>query len=192
MVWSCDEFKAWLKIHLLENVNNKCIRCGFSVKYRRSTYNLLICTWASCKQTFSSFRGTVLDIYKKKFEIFYKTLDLLMKNCKLKIISKTLNYSIPGLKCLVKKLNTKAKSIIESESQCIGGPGIIVEIDESKFGKRKYHRGHRVDGVWVLGFVERTPKKKIMFVPLQNRKKETLTAMICRFVKPGSIIYSDC
>lgn len=25
----------------------------------------------------------------------------------------------------------------------------IVEIDESKFGKRKYHKGHRVEGQWV-------------------------------------------
>jgi hypothetical protein len=32
----------------------------------------------------------------------------------------------------------------------------IVEVDESKFGKRKYHRGHRVEGVWVIGGVERT------------------------------------
>ena len=102
-----------------------------------------------------------------------------------------MNYSISGLKCLVKKLNTKAKSIIESESQCIGGPGIIVEIDESKFGKRKYYRAHHVDGVWFLGFVERTPEKKIMFVPLQNKKNKTLTTIICRFLKPGSIIYSD-
>ena len=70
-----------------------------------------------------------------------------MENCKLKIISKTLNYSIPGLKCLIKKLNTKAKSIIESESLCIGGPGIIVDIDESRLGKRKYHRGHHAASV---------------------------------------------
>lgn len=33
----------------------------------------------------------------------------------------------------------------------LGGKGKVVQIDESKFGKRKYHRGHHVEGQWVFG-----------------------------------------
>lgn len=46
-----------------------------------------------------------------------------------------------------------------NENNVFGGPGIVVEIDESKFGKRKYHKGRRVDGVWVFGGIERDSKK---------------------------------
>ena len=36
----------------------------------------------------------------------------------------------------------------------IGGPGIEVEIDESKFGRRKHNRGRQVDGHWVFVGIE--------------------------------------
>ncbi|KAI5153806.1 hypothetical protein ENBRE01_3274 [Enteropsectra breve] len=31
----------------------------------------------------------------------------------------------------------------------MGGDIVIVEVNESKFGKRKYHKGHIVEGVWI-------------------------------------------
>ena len=134
----------------------------------------------------------ILENYKKSIEIFYQTIKLMMENIKFKTISSLLKYSKQHLRSIVKKINSKAKASIESSSMCVGGPGIIVEIDESKFGKRKYNRGHRVEGVWVLGLVERTVERKILFVLVKNRKKETLTTIIRQFVYPGSIVYTDC
>ena len=37
----------------------------------------------------------------------------------------------------------------------IGGPYSVVEIDETKFFHRKYHRGEWKEGQWVFGGVER-------------------------------------
>ena len=74
----------------------------------------------------------------------------------------------------------------------IGGPGIIVEIDESKFGKVKYQRGHKVEGVWVFGMVERTSERQIVLVKVDDRKRVTLEALLKKHVHPDSIIHSDC
>ncbi len=52
---------------------------------------------------------------------------------------------------------------------CIGGDGVEVELDEYKFGKRMYNRGHVVEGVWVLGGVERTPERKVFLVSVHDR-----------------------
>jgi len=49
--------------------------------------------------------------------------------------------------------------LIEDESEQIGGVGKVVGVDESKFGRRKYHKGRRVDGVWVFGGIERDSPK---------------------------------
>ena len=67
-----------------------------------------------------------------------------------------------------------------------------VEIDESKFGKRKYHRGHKVEGQWVFGGWEKYNKQKIFMIPVHNRKATTLLPLIKKWIAPGSIIHSDC
>lgn len=80
---------------------------------------------------------------------------------------------------------------VEIEDVKIGGPQIIVQIDETKLGKRKYNRGHRVEGVWVVGGVEMTPERKCFFIPVETRDENTLLNIIASHVLPGSIVYSD-
>lgn len=81
--------------------------------------------------------------------------------------------------------------ILEDDSEMLGGPGVHIEIDESKFGKRKYHRGRRVDGVWVFGGIERNSDRMFMEC-VERRDAETLTGIIKRWVKPGTTVHSDC
>jgi transposase-like protein len=83
------------------------------------------------------------------------------------------------------------ESTLSEEDQLIGGPGVIVEIDETKLGRRKYNRGHRVDGVWVLVGVKRTTARRVFVVPLINRSADTLLDIIRNYVIQGSVIHTD-
>jgi hypothetical protein len=82
-------------------------------------------------------------------------------------------------------------SDLKDEDAIIGGPDVIVEIDECKLGKRKYNRGHRVEGVWILVGVEKTEERKIFIETIPDRTRETLHEVISRHVLPGSIIHTD-
>jgi transposase-like protein len=75
--------------------------------------------------------------------------------------------------------------------QKIGGPGKTVEIDESKFGKRKCNRGHHVEGQWIFGGVERGTGRSF-FVPVENRTQRTLMDTILTWIEPETRIISDC
>ncbi|CEJ00054.1 hypothetical protein RMCBS344292_14123 [Rhizopus microsporus] len=72
------------------------------------------------------------------------------------------------------------------------GAPIVVEIDESKFGKRKYNRGGSAEGVWVVGGAKKkTPERKCFFVTVNDRSKETLNRIITTYVKPNSVVRTD-
>jgi hypothetical protein len=80
-------------------------------------------------------------------------------------------------------------TILEQHSKPIGGPGKIVEIDESKFGKRKYNRGKKVDGIWVFGGIERDNNPvNCFFVTVEDRSAARLIPIIKRYILPGTIL----
>ena len=74
----------------------------------------------------------------------------------------------------------------------IGGRGHIVEIDESKFGKRKYYRGRRVIGKWILGgYCRATGECFLVECTGNKRNHHTLLRLIKQHVAPGTIILTD-
>ncbi|CAF4891312.1 unnamed protein product [Pieris macdunnoughi] len=61
----------------------------------------------------------------------------------------------------------------------IGGLGKIVQIGESKFGRRKYNKRRRVEGHWVLGMIEDgSEDKRLEVCPDNVRSAEVLVPLI--------------
>ncbi|KCZ79314.1 hypothetical protein H312_03293, partial [Anncaliia algerae PRA339] len=90
------------------------------------------------------------------------------------------------------KLQKLTYSIIKNEKRNkIGGVGKRVEIDESKFSKRKYNVGRVVKTLWVVGGVD-VATGDAFFVEVIKRDSATFTQIILENVELGSIIYSDC
>lgn len=75
----------------------------------------------------------------------------------------------------------------------IGGEGMHVEIDESKFGRIKKNKQGEIleDGVWVLGGICRETRD-IFLVPVYDRTRKTLITEIKKHVAPKSTVITDC
>ena len=72
----------------------------------------------------------------------------------------------------------------------IDGPGMTVEIDESKFGKLKFNRGRCIEGQWVFGGICRQTKACFL-VPVGQRDKDTLLPIIRAHISPDTCVMSD-
>ena len=76
----------------------------------------------------------------------------------------------------------------------LGGPGRIVQIDESMFAhKPKHHRGRAPQQeVWVFGMADCTTSPALGFMQIvERRNAETLLPIIQRHILPRTLVYSD-
>ncbi|KCZ80452.1 hypothetical protein H312_02128 [Anncaliia algerae PRA339] len=112
------------------------------------------------------FKGAKLEIWK-----IIRIYDCWLYGMKVKDISFFLRINKNTVTRHLKSLEDCITDNFYNNIEPLGGKNIIVEIDESKFGKVKYHKGHRVEGVWVFGMTERTAKRRIVVLPVPDRKK---------------------
>jgi hypothetical protein len=100
-------------------------------------------------------------------------------------------HSSPTITAFMKYFKQVSASDVKEELCKIGGTNVIVEMDESKFAKRKHNRVHHVNGVWIIGGVERTEERKIFACIVENRNADTIKRIVYTHVHSGSQIYTD-
>jgi transposase-like protein len=149
------------------------------------------CSRQSCKMEFSQrkhtfFYGSQLNCA----QILHLAYMWLNRSSQTQCINQTGNSS-RTVTTFHKHFRRLVASTLSEIDQQIGGQDIVVEIDETKLGKRKYNRGHRVDGVWIVAGVEKTEQRKVFLIRVQNRKADTLLGIISRYVLSGSIVHTD-
>jgi len=80
--------------------------------------------------------------------------------------------------------------LINSANYMFGGPGVIVQIDESLVACRKYNVGRVVEPQWIFRLYD-TATKLGRIELVDDRSAATLIPLIQKFVRPGTTIYSD-
>jgi transposase-like protein len=78
-----------------------------------------------------------------------------------------------------------------SWSERIGGPGVIVEVDETLLGRRKNNRGHHVEGAWVMVGIERSSLRRAFCTVVERRDADMIQSVVSSNVLEGSIVYTD-
>lgn len=168
-----------------------CESCGGEMK-RYIARNVFQCNSQKCRgKQLSMKKGTFFFGSNLKCINILKLSHLWLSKVSIGSAIILTGHSSKTVRAFYSHFRNLVMQSIDIEDVLIGGENIIVEVDETKLGKRKYNRGHRVDGVWVIVGIERTEEKKVFVVPVENRDSETIDKILSTHIKSGSIIYTD-
>lgn len=166
-----------------------CPNCNSEMSIRD---NIFRCKTKSCRKKISIFRNSFFGKTKLRCNVVLLIGYLWLSGCTHSMILSMTGHSSRTITDFLHFYRQLISESIDEDDMLIGGEGVEVEIDESKFAKRKYHRGRMVEGCWIVGGVEKTPQRKIFVEIVENRDNQTLSDVIARHVLPGSIVLTDC
>ena len=200
-----DKFTDWCFQNklLIDYSSYNCKFCGslFKLVQRSGSYSEGFhwqCDNRKCRKKISIKKGSFFELSKLSNEKIVQLTYFWVRNYPNQLASIESGISEHSIVDWFQFCRDVCVDLLDSElglgrgSDIVGGPGVTVEIDESKFGKRKYNRGKHIDGVWVFGGIERDNKANCFFVVCKDCTADTLINLIKKYIRPGTHIVSDC
>jgi len=198
-----DFYKNWAPCPRCKRV----VQCSFKKEWPKASARTVLlpdrCKVLRCKNRhdFSLFANTLFAKHIPKHKILH-VIYLFLQKAPQRMIESMTGLARKTVSWLLKALREACEKAyfhdLEKGVQ-VGGPGIIVQIDEAKYGKRKYNRGHQIEGNWVFGAIEyiagsegKMQTGKFFACVVEERTEEYLKPIIETHIAPGSLIYSDC
>jgi len=206
LLLSEDEFNEWLKDLGLLHQKRTC-ECGAPMRLKNREDGRKFPSWHCRRKTSGKvcgkargyvvgtfFEGTHLSL-KEIFQLSYyfarqaHPQEEIQFNLRREDGSTISEEAIVDYKNFFREV---CQRYFERHPVIIGGPGKVVEIDETVITKRKYHRGQlRAQEQWFFGGVERGSSENCFLVPVDKRDADTLLPIIMKHIRKGSTIISD-
>ena len=131
--------------------------CNSSVALHGNQYR---CKRLGCRKSVSLFRNTFFANSRVKSNHILELAYYWLRGCTHTAALTMTGMSSATITDYYGHFRQLVVSALDNTDDIIGGDNIIVEIDGSKFGKRKHHRGHRIEDAWVAGGIKRTEQKR--------------------------------
>lgn len=200
-IFSYVESKPFLYQLLLDShvfdlsVEKVCSSCGVGrmviVACKNSNIGKVYkCTKKYCRKMESMLKGTIFEKLCLKKTIITvaswirnKKISHLIEDC---CIDEKTIYKIYAM------VRERVQSYFLSNEIRLGGPGVVLEMDETHLFTRKYNRGNMLasEQIWVFGIFERGTNRCFLKV-VENRDSETLFSIVNQVVHPESVIMGD-
>ena len=183
----------WLINHKIFRNERICPRCKKLMKLSIVRYSY-ICYNKKCRKVISIRKNTIFAKSKLKLEKIVLLLYFLVNRYSTELIEKELMISRPTVAKYKRLYRQVLKEILKNQNKLmIGGYKHVVQIDEMYVGHRKYNIGRspaKDSQCWFVGGID-TKTKEIFYEKVDVRDKNTLHKVIWKYVKIGSIIYTD-
>ncbi|CAG9858401.1 unnamed protein product [Phyllotreta striolata] len=170
-----------------------CTSCaGGKCRMNKTGRSLLFyrCSTRTCRRKQSIKKNTVFDSVNIRMEFYVEVLVMwFLKYPPRDIIRESSLVRNTVYQCL-RNIRELVFVYLEEMARPIGGPGVVVEIDETVYDKRRYNLERVTSDEWLVSGICR--ESRTWF--LQRVEKPTaqgLRELIEKWVLPGSVIVTD-